>query len=136
MAKFEEKELVCKECGCTFTVPYGGMRRVYCGGRCAKRAEKRERGGTLNHRARRLLRKRFGELSSEIYVPIKPSHIYERDNWICGICGEEIDRNAPHRSYLSASIDHVVPLARGGTHTPANVQAAHFGCNSKKGTRQ
>ena len=35
-----------------------------------------------------------------------------------------------------ATLDHVVPIARGGGHTRANVQAAHLGCNLKKGNRE
>jgi 5-methylcytosine-specific restriction endonuclease McrA len=36
---------------------------------------------------------------------------------------------------MSPTIDHILPLARGGTHEPSNVQAAHFGCNAAKGAR-
>lgn len=36
---------------------------------------------------------------------------------------------------LSASLDHVVPLAWGGEHTAANVQLAHLKCNVAKGAR-
>lgn len=60
--------------------------------------------------------------------------VYERDGWTCGICGEAIDPELKkHR--MSASIDHIIPLARGGTHTYDNVQAAHRVCNSRKGAR-
>ena len=33
----------------------------------------------------------------------------------------------------SATLDHIVPLAAGGAHSYANVQCAHFICNSVKG---
>lgn len=33
----------------------------------------------------------------------------------------------------AAVLDHVIPLARGGTHEPANVRTACFLCNSIKG---
>ncbi len=36
---------------------------------------------------------------------------------------------------LAPVIDHIVPLDAGGLHEPANVQCAHFLCNSKKGAR-
>jgi hypothetical protein len=36
------------------------------------------------------------------------------------------------RRPLSASIDHIVPVAAGGTHTRANVQIAHLFCNQHK----
>jgi 5-methylcytosine-specific restriction endonuclease McrA len=61
--------------------------------------------------------------------------IFERDEWTCMLCAEPIARDevAPHP--LSPSIDHVVPLAKGGTHEPRNVQAAHFLCNALKRDR-
>lgn len=34
---------------------------------------------------------------------------------------------------MSASVDHIVPLSRGGEHSMANVQCAHLSCNSSKG---
>jgi 5-methylcytosine-specific restriction endonuclease McrA len=36
----------------------------------------------------------------------------------------------PHS--LAPTIDHLIPLARGGGDTPANVATAHFICNSIK----
>jgi RNA polymerase-binding transcription factor DksA len=52
----------------------------------------------------------------------------ERDNWSCGICGAAVSR-------ASASLDHIVPLSRGGTHEPENCQLAHLHCNKWKGAR-
>lgn len=58
--------------------------------------------------------------------------VLERDSWVCRLCGEGIDRDAIAPAPWSASIDHVIPLARGGEHSMANVQAAHYWCNSVK----
>jgi 5-methylcytosine-specific restriction endonuclease McrA len=33
------------------------------------------------------------------------------------------------------TVDHIIPLARGGSHTWDNVQLAHHLCNSLKGDR-
>lgn len=56
-----------------------------------------------------------------------------RDGWKCGICGKKINRRvkAPHPT--SPSLDHIVPMSKGGGHLYSNVQAAHFLCNSQKG---
>lgn len=67
--------------------------------------------------------------------PVYRLAIYARDNWTCGLCQGPIDRTARAPEALSASIDHVVPLSKGGTHEPSNVQAAHFLCNARKGDR-
>lgn len=31
------------------------------------------------------------------------------------------------------TLDHVIPLAKGGEHSRANVRCAHFICNSRRG---
>ena len=61
--------------------------------------------------------------------------IFMRDGWRCQICGGKIRqyKKTPHPH--SPTIDHIIPLAAGGTHERKNVQAAHFICNSEKGTR-
>jgi len=47
---------------------------------------------------------------------------------VCGICGEAI-ADAPFH------FDHIIPLARGGSHTTDNIQVAHARCNLSKGAR-
>jgi 5-methylcytosine-specific restriction endonuclease McrA len=54
---------------------------------------------------------------------------------LCGICGDVIDLAVRHPNPMSKSIDHIVPLAAGGTHEQANLQWAHLVCNIKKGAR-
>lgn len=48
---------------------------------------------------------------------------------VCGICKAEIAHDD------KTHIDHIVPLARGGSHTQDNIQLAHARCNIKKGAR-
>lgn len=67
---------------------------------------------------------------------IKPTSIYQRDRWKCGLCGLPVDKRLTHPHPRSASLDHITPLARGGTHTKANVQCAHLDCNLRKGSRE
>lgn len=61
-----------------------------------------------------------------------PLEVYERDGWMCRICGSEIDRAVLRPDPLSASLDHVVPLSRGGDHTQENSVPAHLRCNIRK----
>ena len=52
---------------------------------------------------------------------------------VCGICGHEVDfsLNFPHP--LSPTIDHIIPVAKGGHPSDiANLQLAHFYCNRQK----
>lgn len=66
---------------------------------------------------------------------VVPTAIFERDGWRCHICRRKITptRQWPHPR--SATLDHLVPLSRGGTHEPANVATACLSCNSAKGNR-
>jgi hypothetical protein len=58
--------------------------------------------------------------------------LMKRDQGICGICEEDVvDTEGPMRP----SIDHVIPLARGGLHQVENLQLAHYRCNLSKGAR-
>lgn len=53
-------------------------------------------------------------------------------DWICYLCKEKIDKRLLCPDPMAASIDHVVPLSRGGTHTWDNVMPAHAICNFMK----
>lgn len=53
----------------------------------------------------------------------------------CGICDEPMDRDLRHPDPMSKSVDHIMPLARGGSHSQDNLQWAHLICNIRKGAR-
>lgn len=52
--------------------------------------------------------------------------LYSRTH--CGICGFFMPTG-------DRTIDHIVPLSKGGPNSPANLQVAHQSCNSRKGGR-
>lgn len=66
---------------------------------------------------------------------IRPLEVYERDEWICGLCDKPVDRDSKWPAPLSPSLDHVTPLSLGGHHVYENVQLAHLRCNVSKGAR-
>lgn len=84
--------------------------------------------GKANRRARRRALKRTATVEI-VYRRV----VYDRDGWTCQLCTKPLRRDvrAPHP--LSATLDHIVPLASGGDHSYRNIQAAHFICNSRKG---
>ena len=53
----------------------------------------------------------------------------------CGICNEPMDRTLPWPHPRSPSIDHIVPLARGGAHVQDNLRWTCLVCNLRKGPR-
>lgn len=125
----------CKECGKTFVPEYGNKRRVYCSGKCMRRAGKRSSRkltGTFNHTARKRLRLMHGDSWRSMYETINKRRVFERDKWKCQLCGRKVKRTNKWNP-LQATIDHIVPLALGGEHKYTNVQTACMECNSKKG---
>lgn len=119
-------EMQCAECGQGFR---GTPRRRFCSRTCGRKFNKREWKTPANHR------KRAREYGVP-YEPVKPGYIFERDRWFCGICCKRISRKAKFPDLMSASLDHVIPLSLGPGvspgHVVANLQAAHFLCNSRK----
>lgn len=107
----------CAHCGDAFDVNYHAARRIFCSARCLR----------LHGKANR--RDRIRDVR---VAPVRRAEIIERDRGLCQLCGDPValEQRVPHP--LAPTLDHVVPLARGGTHEPANVQLAHFICNSRK----
>lgn len=66
---------------------------------------------------------------------IVSSEVFARDGWVCGICGASVDKGLKHPDPMSVSLDHIVPVSKGGAHSMANVQCAHLFCNTSKGNR-
>lgn len=66
---------------------------------------------------------------------IRPREVYERDGWICQICFEPVDEKMKWPDPMSPSLDHVIPLSKGGHHVWENVALAHLDCNVRKGDR-
>lgn len=54
----------------------------------------------------------------------------------CYLCGLPIDFDLNWPDPQSPSLDHVTPLARGGTHTLDNVAMTHLRCNIRKGAKE
>ena len=50
----------------------------------------------------------------------------------CHICNEPIDLTLPRTSKLGLTVDHLIPLSRGGTDTLDNLRPAHWTCNRRK----
>jgi hypothetical protein len=61
-------------------------------------------------------------------------YIGQRDNWRCSICHRKVKSHEYNkRDIWSPTIDHVIPVAQGGTDDLANLKLAHMICNAKKG---
>lgn len=117
----------CKICGKTFTPENGRTAGSACPSPSCRRAVKRlaQKGGKAARKARLL------EIKGEAYSRID---IFARDGWVCQLCGFDIDPGLKVPDKFAATIDHIVHISRGGADAPGNVRAAHFICNSHRGT--
>ena len=61
--------------------------------------------------------------------------IYDRDGGNCQICGKKVSIRYKWPNLLAGSMDHIVPLSKGGEHVESNIQLAHLGCNLSKNNR-
>lgn len=115
----------CLACGQPF--PTNKKKRLHCSSECAE--------ATIHSRNWKHLQRRRARLKGATTESFSRLEIFERDNWMCGLCGESIDPQAKLPNQMSASVDHIIPIAGGGSHERANVQAAHLRCNVLKGDR-
>jgi hypothetical protein len=56
------------------------------------------------------------------------AQLFERDGWVCRYCGEALDSD-------TATLDHVVPVSKGGPDSAENLATACLMCNSIKSGR-
>lgn len=61
--------------------------------------------------------------------------VFDRDYWMCGICSRPVNPELCYPDPMSASLDHVIPVSRGGSHARDNAQCSHLFCNLSKGSR-
>lgn len=66
---------------------------------------------------------------------VRPSVLVERDGVDCKLCGAPVDMAARYPDPKSASVDHIIPVSRGGTHDLENLQLTHWKCNHTKRDR-
>lgn len=126
MRAHDGKVCRCSVCGNAFTASYGTKKRRFCSDVCLARGKSLHKQGR-NHRER-------ARHHGVFYEPVSKRKVMVRDNWTCAICGDPIDPRAKWPDMMCASLDHIVPMSKGGPHTYGNVQAAHNLCNSYKGT--
>ena len=60
--------------------------------------------------------------------------IFERDYWICQLCGEPVNKSLDGNHPDGPTVDHYIPLGRGGHHTRENTGLSHRHCNAEKHT--
>lgn len=130
--KDPDRKRICKNCGKEFYANSIYQKdRKFCSRKCFLDFIDAEEGSTKGRFTDWSQRKRAKEYGVE-FEKINIEKIYERDKWTCQICGEKVDNSLTWPNPMSATIDHIIPLSKGGTHTKDNVQLAHASCNISK----
>lgn len=100
--------------------------------RCIRAQMKRDRG------------KHHGESHRQRAIRLGVQHervermkVFEAANWRCQICDIETPRTLlrDHKHLSAPTLDHVIPLSLGGSHTYSNCQCLCRLCNGRKGNR-
>lgn len=99
------------------------------------RADGRQTSEWNDRRRNNYHRRRAARKAASSGAPVLLADIAVRDRWQCHLCGNAVDSKLKWPDPLSPSLDHLVPLSKGGAHDPANVRLAHVSCNSSKGNR-
>lgn len=94
---------------------------------CSQRRKNRHN----NAKKQKRLRASFTKETAQISVQT----LYERDHGICWLCGQPCNLDADPNANDYPSIDHVVPISKGGKDEWKNVRLAHRICNSLRGNR-
>lgn len=129
VAPERKEQRSCERCGKAFECHPNSKQR-FCTVKCSEAAYHEK------HDVDRRIRKKLATIDHDITL----TSVFNKDKGICYICGKPCDLN----DYIVKdgrkrtlgnypSIDHVVPLAKGGLHVWSNVRLAHIGCNSRKG---
>lgn len=108
----------CVWCGDIFTglAASSGSAPIYCSKSCSSAAGKYRHG-------------RF------VIAPSVRLAIYERDEWVCQLCGDPVDADLPSSDLWAATLDHIVcrSWSDDPDHSPENLRLAHRWCNSVRG---
>ena len=117
----------CHECGKQFE----SVRHKYCSTECRNKHKNRVKEIKRRHKL-----KENGKINWNITL----HKLIKRDNNTCHICGSKCNSEDyiidDENNFIVGpdypSIDHVIPVSKGGTHTWDNVKLAHMSCNTIK----
>lgn len=118
--------IMCPRCGKEFISLHGAQ---CCSQKCRKKYENRRRDKRIAK-----------DLIDDPEITLES--LYRRDNGICHICGKPCnyeDYTVDVGTFIAGnwypSIDHVIPVSKGGRHSWDNIRLAHRLCNTMKSNR-
>lgn len=129
LAHRQKQPLSCKCCGVEFSAVYG-LTRTVCSDECS---DNLIRVAARKHKAVRRAHEKGNIVGS---VAFDPFQVFRRDKWKCKACGCDTPKRLRGTYEDDApELDHIVPLSRGGWHSPDNCQTLCRRCNQDKGAK-
>lgn len=120
----EHKEVKCRTCGVLFIGKFANSMCNECVRKSVRAVKNRMRREYATHMSRA---RKHGVVCEKV----RRSVVYKRDNYACYACGCSVVDCKEYRPD-QATLDHVIPMAKGGPHTYANVKTMCMRCNTRK----
>lgn len=118
------KEVACAACGVSFTALVRTKSDLHwCGDKCRMRQTRKQ----AKHTRRERVRVACGVVRGKVSLQAQ----YRKYKGKCQLCGCKVVMSSAHRKDM-ATVDHIVPLSKGGLHVEDNVQLACWRCNTEK----
>lgn len=121
----EPKKIVCGWCGQIVIVPPSFTSHKKYHPECKVQARR------ARYRIKTVKRQSLTVIPSRLSA----DQIVAQMGAVCGICKDPIDLTLKRTSKMGLTVDHIIPLSRGGQDTLDNMQPAHWVCNVKKGNK-
>lgn len=119
-------ERKCQWCGVSFISPT--RRAIFCSLKCNNKSFEHHNPEYLRDKNR----KRRFRIRSTRLEKFTESDVRLRSGDDCYICGSPIDFELKHPDPMCPSLDHIMPVSKGGSHTLDNVAMTHLRCNQRK----
>ena len=111
----------CEHCSKScFRPPTKGQSPKYCGPQCAALA---------------VFNRRRARKTDAFIEDVNRTEVFLADGYVCHLCDKKTDPTKSYPHPMSPTVDHVVPLSKGGLHERSNCRTAHARCNWAKQDR-
>ena len=130
LCRKKSRQRICKHCQAVIRPRKATIKPIFCSKNCYNQSRDLYRTTTKSFTSSRNVyrAKRFG---CE-YESVNRICVFERDGYICHLCGTKTDPSSPTNSAHYPSLDHIIPMSKHGGHLYSNIATACFRCNILK----